>query len=336
VHLVPVGTASHPVRLWSAATLDAVAALPVAAAAPTLWEAHGAAIAGGLPLPVVTDAAEVARLEAAIARFDQPLPPGRGDPPRVGVHRLLGYHACPRQYWLRYVLHREGTPTRTTLPAVSETVAEWGEDTSARADGTTFGRLMHGILQVADFTRPPAVDEAAVRAAAALLEYEVTDADVAAVRLCLDRLAAGPLWARLGAAEVCDRELRFLIAEDDVLVPGIMDVLARTGDDWWVVDYKTGRPGAAHMRQVALYALGATLATGRTPTTVTLAYLDLDGSRALRTEPVDARLLDDARGLIRHVGAGLRRGDYGPKPGHACAACPFLAECPDGVKPAQT
>lgn len=320
---------SYPVQVWCAESLAAVEALAPPAQEPTLWEAYGEKILAGAPL-AVGDEAQVDRYRRVIDRL-QPLPASRRDGPlRVGVSRALCYATCPRQYWFRHLLHAEEAP----LPqAVEDDPHEMSEHT----DGTAFGKLMHAVLELADFTQPllPQVDDLLIRVAG---EKELTagPGDRTAIIRGLERLMATPVYPVLQRARKLYRELRFLTYEGGIFVPGIIDVLAHDGDDWWVIDYKTGHPAwKKHQLQVGLYALGVEHTLRVRPAHLAVVYLEADDpQRAVLHRPVDERVLTPVRETIQRVAQGLRREEetvatFAPTPGEHCRHCTYLPACAD-------
>ena len=328
---------AYPVRVWSSASLATLEQLSLPPQPPTLWEEHSPLILAGAPLPLLTRAEEVDAFTRVVTRL-QPLTARRRQGPlRVGVNRLICYAKCPRQYWFRYLLHREGSLPHAALPPV-EDAAETPEEYFIHADGTEFGILLHGVLQQAAFTDRLLDDAPALLASVAQArDVAVTEADRRQLLACLERLQGLSVYPALQRATTLHRELRFLARESGIYVPGIIDVLAQDGERWWILDYKTGHPSADHTRQVGLYALGVQHALGITPERVVLAYLHPDAPRALRDEPVTPALLDEARRLITVVAEGLRQeaetptqSSFAPNPGQHCAHCPFQALCPVG------
>jgi ATP-dependent exoDNAse (exonuclease V) beta subunit len=327
---------SYPIRIWSPAALRAMEELPTPERAKTLLERFPARIAAGQPLPVPTAAGEVEEFTRVIAHL-QPLPPARRESPlRVGVNRVICYHKCPRQYWFRYVLRREGEASTFAVatadePSFAIVTEDLSAEARAEADGTDFGILLHGVLQ-----RVPLDGDLLAHAPAALEEVarergiSVNDGDRQSMEDHLLRLTALPVFPRLQAAAEVHREVRFLAGVGGIFLPGIIDVLARDGDGWWILDYKTGHPSADHARQVGLYALGVHHALGVAPVRVTLAYLGAGATRPLRDEPVTQGLLDDAHRLVAGVGESLRDGKYAPTPDRHCETCPFRSACPAG------
>jgi ATP-dependent exoDNAse (exonuclease V) beta subunit len=320
---------AFPVRVWSPAALRAVEALQPPAPSPTLWETYREEILHGGELPLRLDAT---RIEAYARLNDrlQPLPLTRREGPlRIGVHRALCYQSCPRQYWLRYILHDEGKMS-PILPDSGEAVVHAEEDDDdARMDGTAFGRLLHAVLQQIDFTQslpeqlPTCLDSLSTTESLIML----AEGDQQRLADCLRTFMAMPCYADLQRATVVQRELRFLTRVGHVFVPGIIDLLALIDGEWWIIDYKTGRPSANHLRQVAIYALGILEAFAVPPTRGIIAYLDDPGPRNLRDEPITSALLDEARRIIRTAEEGIRAEQYGSQQGRHCDFCPFGGAC---------
>ncbi len=318
---------TYPVRAWAPKTLRAVEAQEPPDLSPTLWEAHTSILLTGAPLPIATDAAAVERFTQAVARL-QPLATTRRESPlRVGVNRAICYAKCPRQYWFRHVLQHD------VAPRIAFTDDEAPRETEEReqVDDTAFGLLLHGVLQRATFSPNLLAQVPALLASAAReLDIAAGAGDEARLLECLRRLMALPVFDGLCGATEIHRELHFIVRERQVMASGIIDVLARNGKDWWILDYKSGHPSSDHARQVGVYALGVQQALGITPRRVLLAYLATDTPRPVRDEPVTPAQLDDARRLLLDAGDGIRREDFHPTPGRHCASCPFLTACPAG------
>jgi ATP-dependent helicase/nuclease subunit A len=331
IYRVPFGAYQHTLRRWTADAL-AETGSDAAPLPPTPWEAFPVQILAGAPLPV--PAADVEPYQQVVARFAPLQVSAQAAPLRVGVNRALCYDTCPRQYWFRYLLFREGAGARNALPPVVEADGGERDDETLRTDGTAFGKLLHGVLQRADFTRPIADHLGEILTEIERVESSfIDDATRHDLSACLDRLQHLEVYRRLCAAPEVRRELQVLIREGNVLVPGIIDVLARDAGGWWVLDYKTGRPSAWHKRQVGLYALGVAQATGTPPAEVMVVYLDEpDPRHAVWTQRVDDALLDPLRMLLRQVGDGLRTGTFPPTPGQHCGRCPHRELCPEGAE----
>lgn len=322
---------AYPVRIWSPASLRAVEALQPQEQPPTLWETYREEILAGAALPVATPAEATGRYVRVMDRL-QSLPPMRSRSLlRIGVHRILCYRACPRRYWFRYVLQGD-----------SDGAASWPDDERAlppeeidqaeRLDGTEFGKVLHAIMQRVDFsTTLPAQLADILPALNAEEPLAVSEADRARLSACLGRIMALPVYPELQTAARIDRELRFLVREGTACMPGIIDALVELpGPRLHLLDYKSGRPSADHLRQLALYALGLQHTRGIAPDRLVLIYPELDGPRALRDEPVTHVLLEEARRLILEAEAGIRGESFPPSPGAGCTYCPYMPVCPQG------
>lgn len=361
---VTFGESTFPVRIWSPDSLRATEQYAAPPQPPTLWEEYAEQIQTGRELPLLTDAGDVERYATL---FDRLLPLSgtrRAAPLRIGVHRALCYHACPRQYWFRYVLNVDNYPRALAdeqeLPAPED-------DNEARLDGTEFGKTLHAVMQRVDFThslpeqlpailselsggsgmavpamKPPSADINSIvktpdstniadpsRNTTCEIPFPFSALDISRLEHCLTAFAQLPLFLTLGQATSLQRELRFLLCEHGVLAPGIIDLLARTAEGWWIIDYKTGKPSADHLRQLALYALGVQRALGESPARVMLVYLNQDVAATVRNEPVTPALLDEARRLIREAAEGIRAANFHPIAGRHCANCSCSAACPE-------
>ena len=338
LHSVPETTVDLPldyedtayrVRIHSEASLREVEAILPPRPHPTLWEAFAPQLLAGEALPLLTDAEDV---DHFVRIYDhlRPLPPQqRNEALRLGVHRALCYRRCPRQYWFRYHLGMD-----TGLPPVPDREGNATpnvEDEQERVDGTEFGRLLHALLQQCDFTLPLAEQSAHIIQQWDTQQTEPLDTPTRQRLLaCAAAFSALPLAETLKQARPCHRELHFLAREGQVLIPGIIDLLARIDNEWWIIDYKTGRPTADHLRQVAIYALGATHALNAAPQRMALVYFQDDGHASVREEAVTDTLLQEARTVIQTAGEGVRAGRFPALPGRHCSYCPALASCPQG------
>ena len=217
------------------------------------------------------------------------------------------------------------------MPPMSGLPDEGEDDDRARVDGTAFGQLLHGILQRVEFNLTLRGQLDALHPLIAAEQgVPVNEADRERLGDCLERLLQLPCYDELIRATQTQRELRFLAQEGGVFVPGIIDLLACTDGQWWILDYKTGRASIDHLRQVAIYALGVRHALGVTPARVRVAYLDGENSRPLRDEPVTAAHFDEAKRIIHAAGEGIMKEDYHPAPERHCEFCPYLSACPEG------
>ncbi len=316
------------IHLWGQTTLRETIELVPPLLEPTLWDDYADVILAGDVLPVILSYDKLAQYEQVYART-QPLSLEKQNGPlRVGVNKALGYHDCPRQYWYRYLLDRQGAMARTSLPPVVEEIKA-SEKEPEDFDHTEYGKLAHRVLQLLEFPSPAA---AQLEGILAFIEREdkreASEMECTKLSAMLLRLNASPVYDQLASAQLL-REQRFLMREGDAYIPGIIDVLAKSAGEWRIYDYKTGYPSAHFYRQVGSYALGVQRCLGVTPTTVSLIFLEGEEATCkVRDYPVTAEMLQEARGIMRSAASGIRAEDYHPTPGHICTRCPYREQCP--------
>jgi ATP-dependent exoDNAse (exonuclease V) beta subunit len=219
------------------------------------------------------------------------------DDPR-GLRRedLISKEAAPadvaadRARYDQWRAAREATQQAGATPSVSiVTVSEWSaaegldapdvnadavdvEDANAfgaSASGRRFGTLVHSLLAAAPLSAP--ADEVAelARVHARVLTATAIERDEAAriVSRVLQHPRLDEARAALAAGRICRREAPVSIVRSGVLVDGQVDLAYETTSGWVVVDFKTdvelGGHEDAYRRQVALYALAVSKATGK-------------------------------------------------------------------------
>jgi CRISPR/Cas system-associated exonuclease Cas4 (RecB family) len=163
---------------------------------------------------------------------------------KATVTAIAAFAKCPREYYLRHYLGLEGRARK--LEAAGEL--------SAAEFGTQVHALLAGSL--------------------------VSNPDPEALRLA-DVFRQGPLGRRAERAKRVEREFDFLMAVDDVVLRGQVDLWFEEGGELVIVDYKTDSvtPLEAHQRagdyalQLRLYAMAVERVTGRTPDRAWLDFL---------------------------------------------------------------
>jgi ATP-dependent helicase/nuclease subunit A len=328
------GEVTSAIRVWATVSLDTLPHVAPPASPPTLWENYAEALLGGAPLPLVTSAASVEHYRQLLAEMQTLSPRRQNRPLRVGVNRLLTYLTCPRQFWLRYILHPAEEAPRTGLPPMGEgtdAAERWGAD-----DQTAFGTTLHAVLQRVDFSIPLARQVQPILTALAQANLLSNALElVPAVSSCVAQLSSLACYSQLRSAKTLQREVPFVLFAHGLYIPGVLDVLGESDGHWWLLDYKTGQPTANHWRQVALYTLGVQACLGVTPARVSLVYLSPTGVPCQKDELQVAMLLDQAEDYVQRAAVGLRYEFTGvpapgfvPSPGHACLSCPVHAACP--------
>lgn len=254
-------------------------------------------------------------------------------PARVSFTQLADHRACGYRYYLRRILR---------LPEErAEAAPRTAQQEAVGLEARLRGSIAHVLLEELDPARPgawaPGGDPAArvdlVRAVAEGWDAELDDEQAGEIAGLVAGFAAAPLAARLAKARDVHREYPFAVGlGGDVLLSGVVDVLAIERGGALVVDYKTNRvePGvdrsvyidAAYGVQRDAYALAALRGGARR---ATVAYVLLDRP----AEPISFDVTaDDAATLetrLRSAAAELLAGRYDvtAAPHRAlCQTCP--------------
>ena len=161
--------------------------------------------------------------------------PARGIPQKVSYSALHTHEQCPLSYRVRYELR----------------LGEFRAPSDSRA--SDFGSAFHSIMQTARGGEPvpESID-------AAIARYRLGEAGRARLASALDAFGASPFSARLARADRVECEEPIRISVGDTALGGSIDVLAWTGDEALVLDYKTGRaPSGETASRMAGYELQA-------------------------------------------------------------------------------
>jgi ATP-dependent exoDNAse (exonuclease V) beta subunit len=145
------------------------------------------------------------------------------------------------------------------------------------------------------------------------------------------RFEESELGQRAARAERVEREFDFLLAVEDVVLRGQIDLWFEEGGELTLVDYKTDRDeaGAAeYVLQLRLYALALERYAGRLPDRAALCFLRSGRVREVSLSGAD---LDDARGSVQALAAAQNALEFPMKPGEQCRRCSFY----EGLCPAK-
>jgi ATP-dependent helicase/nuclease subunit A len=260
---------------------------------------------------------------------EAPAPPGapplerpRPLPVATLSYSSLGLYArCPYRFYLQRSLR---------LPNAEPPLEARGD--AEPFSGRLRGELTHRVLEELDFDHPRAPAAGEVVALAREIGQEIDDAHGAEVVALVEAFAASDLCRRLAQASDPKRETGFAFPLGDVVVNGVVDVMAREGDRVLVVDYKSDRlePGedlAAHTErdyraQRLVYAL-AVLREGAAEVEVVHSFLERVGDPVTVTFTADQAA--DLEAELTSLAAGVLAGEFPvTETPHRqlCATCP--------------
>ena len=227
--------------------------------------------------------------------FEYPAVTGQQDG-NATVTALTEFAKCPRAYYLGHYLGFDGNrPT--------------GQ--SGRIPAAELGLQVHALLAGAT----------------------VADADPEALRLA-DVFRQSPLGRRVAQAARVEREFDFLMAVEDLVIRGQVDLWFEEGGEVVLVDYKTDdvTRQQAHERardyalQLRLYAMAVERTTGRPPNRAWLHFLRPNTVVEVDLGP---SLLDAPEQVVRDFQEAQASLDFSMNIGDRCHRCPFLRDlCP--------
>ncbi len=247
-----------------------------------------------LPEPVAQPAAVESQREGQIL-LARPVLADQHDSV-TSVTSIDVFAVCPRRYYLsRYIGwqgHVEAAPD--SQPSGGPGAAE-------------FGTLVHDLLSGA-----------------------AADGPAEALEL-VSRFQSSELGVRAARAGRIEREFDFVMALEDIVLRGQIDLWFEESGELILVDYKTDRVRpedvVAHAElyavQLRLYALALERITGSLPNQAFVCLL-----RPGQAVPValDVPLLDEVRNLVRAFREAQSCLRFEAHPGERCARCPFYGE----------
>jgi ATP-dependent exoDNAse (exonuclease V) beta subunit len=216
------------------------------------------------------------------------------------VTELTAFANCPREYYLKHYLGWEGHPRKL---AEAEEVG----GLSASELGTQVHALLAG-------SPVPEADEEAVRLAAVFRH--------------------SALGRRLERASRIEREFDFLMAMEDLVIRGQVDLWFEEGGELVIVDYKTDSVTAAeaHRRapdyalQLRLYALAVERFAGRAPDHAWLYFLRPNTVVEVDLTP---SLLERPEQIVRDFEEAQSKLEFPLREGERCRRCQFYRDlCP--------
>lgn len=148
---------------------------------------------------------------------------------------------------------------------------------------------------------------------------------------------AGALGQRAARAERIGREFDFMLAIEDVVLRGQIDLWFEESGEIVLVDYKTDRDQSAaeeYELQLRLYALAVERYAGRVPDRAALCFLRSGDVRGVSLGRED---LESARESVRALSRAQDRLEFPMKVGEQCRRCWFYGgNCPAKLETIQT
>jgi ATP-dependent exoDNAse (exonuclease V) beta subunit len=218
------------------------------------------------------------------------------------VTDLVAFANCPRQYYLGHYLGFEGRPRK---------LAE-AEEVGGISAGE-LGTQVHALLAGSPVPEP---DEEALRLAGVFRQ--------------------SPLGRRLERASRVEREFDFLMAVEDLVIHGQVDLWFEEGGELVIVDYKTDSVTAAeahrrardHALQLQLYALAVERFAGRAPDHAWLHFLRPNTVVEVDLTP---SLLERPEQIVRDFEEAQSKLEFPLNEGERCRRCAFWRDlCPAG------
>jgi CRISPR/Cas system-associated exonuclease Cas4 (RecB family) len=209
---------------------------------------------------------------------------------------------CPRRYYLgRYIGW-----DRASRPA-----QDHPEETPRDGSAAEFGTAVHALL----------AGEPAEGASAEALDL-------------VQRFQASELGQRASRASRVEREFDFVMAIEDVVLRGQIDLWFEEAGELLLLDYKTDnvRPedaplrAAAYALQLRLYALALERITGRMPGRAYTCFLRLGQAIPIA---MDKPFLEEAKKLVRLFREAQSSLRFDLREGEQCGRCPYYrGPCP--------
>ncbi|MEN6601289.1 MAG: UvrD-helicase domain-containing protein [Bryobacteraceae bacterium] len=231
--------------------------------------------------------------------LDRPEVSGQHDSTTTATAVAL-FKACPRKYFLRSYLGWPETP---------EDVLDFEhEEREAPMDASELGVQVHALL-AGTAVESPARESLELAA----------------------RFTSSGLGLRAGRADRIEREFDFLVALDDVILRGQMDLWFEEGGELILIDYKTDRHedrASSYAVQLQLYALALERIRGRLPDRAVLCYLRSGHEVEV---PLDAASLESARASVRALSRAQDSLEFPLQEGEQCVRCGYYrGVCPAG------
>jgi ATP-dependent exoDNAse (exonuclease V) beta subunit len=225
----------------------------------------------------------------------------------ASVTAVTQFAECPRRYYIERYLGWPGN-----APHMARIVDE--DDADQEIGASEFGQQVHTLLAGQE------VEQATPEARKLVAAFQASE-----------------LGRRAARATRIEREFDFLMALEDVVLRGQIDLWFEEAGELVLVDYKTDevkiRETAARAQfyapQLRLYALALERIAGRTPARAYVYFLRPDIAVPVSLERT---LIDDPETLVRDFREAQSTVTFPLREGEHCARCPyFRGLCPAGT-----
>jgi len=275
------------------------------------WSLRLLVAQGAQPAQSVTGILAVT-LPSAVEFLSAPLLTGQHDT-NATVTDLAAFANCPREYYLGKYLGFEGRVSKAGAPATA---------TAADLPANELGSQVHALLAG---TPVPDPHPDAQRLAAVFRQSPLGR-----------RVARGAPWVRR-----VEREFAFLMAVEDLVIRGQIDLWFEDQEGSVIVDYKTDDVTVfeAHHRardyelQLRLYSHAVERFAGRPPGRAWLHFLRPDTLVEVDLTP---SLLESPEQIVRDFQEAQSRQEFPLNESERCRRCPFFRDlCPAtlGLRP---
>ncbi len=246
---------------------------------------------------------------------------------------LQQYLYCQRQFFYRNV---------ACLPSLEEDNSASGASISAKLKGTilhcalelyqgdaqkALQASLKGLVQEYDDESLQSEMDNARGLLWKLLQQNKLNTEYAALLELLENYVASPLYKSLPTKQW--RELKFNLAEGELQLGGIVDLLCENNGELQIVDYKTGQPPKAatpnlgYIYQLAIYKHAMEQRFGKAVRSVALHFLQNLQDYSL---PADKDYYQEAVELCREIYLKYREEDFACSV-DVCAYCPYNYLC---------
>ena len=244
----------------------------------------------------------------------------------VTVTALAQFAGCPRQYYLERYLGFAGRqpnrdpsyqPNRDRQGAIpADPDADPLSDLNAHLNASERGTQVHALLAGMPVPSP---EPEALRLAGVFRQ--------------------SPLGKRAARATRIEREFDFLIAVEDLVIRGQVDLWFEENGELLLVDYKTDAVTAAEARvrthdyalQLRLYAMAVERVAGHAPDRAVLHFLHPNVAVDVDLTP---SLIESPEQIVRDFQEAQSKILFPLNEGERCNRCPFFRDlCPAGTLP---